>query len=214
MATLPGWTSEIAGQYESHAASQFVLHGNVGDLFALPENGGVRLAGLEDYLLETLLTGFDVVLTYDLGNGLRVVRGQKVFAQWPTYGAGQTLPRVPREAVDLLTHYARFLSNVRRVKGETVKAAFILREAALSIPAAPGGSNNDLNAMALLVRAWASETALTEHPLATFLITENLNDLHPLVAGDPRSANIRVPLPGPEELVTVFTALAAKYPVA
>ena len=214
MATLPGWTSEIAGQYESHAASQFVLHGNVGDLFALPENGGVRLAGLEDYLLETLLTGFDVVLTYDLGNGLRVVRGQKVFAQWPTYGAGQTLPRVPREAVDLLTHYARFLSNVRRVKGETVKAAFILREAALSIPAAPGGLNNDLNAMALLVRAWASETALTEHPLATFLITENLNDLHPLVAGDPRSANIRVPLPGPEELVTVFTALAAKYPVA
>jgi hypothetical protein len=74
--------------------------------------------------------------------------------------------------------------------------------------------NNDLNAMALLVRAWASETALTDHPLATFLITENLNDLHPLVAGDPRSANIRVPLPGPEELVTVFTALAGKYPVA
>jgi hypothetical protein len=134
MATTPAWASDIASQYESHAASQFVLHGNVADLFVLPDNGGVKLVGLEDYLLETLLTAFDVVLTYDLGNGLRVVRGQKAFSQWPSYGAGQALPRVPREAVDVLTHYARFLSNLRRVKGESVKAAFILREAALSMP--------------------------------------------------------------------------------
>jgi hypothetical protein len=214
MATTPSWASEIAAQYESHAASQFVLHGNVADLFVLPDNGGVKLVGLEDYLLETLLTAFDVVLTYDLGNGLRVVRGQKVFSQWPSYGAGQALPRVPREAVDVLTHYARFLSNLRRVKGESVKAAFILREAALSMPATQGGVNNDLNAMALLVKAWASETGLTDHPLATFLITENLNDLHPLVANDPRSANVRIPLPSPEELEAVFKSVAAQFPVA
>ncbi|MFN5962110.1 MAG: ATP-binding protein [Verrucomicrobiota bacterium] len=214
MATTPAWASDIASQYESHAASQFVLHGNVADLFVLPDNGGVKLVGLEDYLLETLLTAFDVVLTYDLGNGLRVVRGQKAFSQWPSYGAGQALPRVPREAVDVLTHYARFLSNLRRVKGESVKAAFILREAALSMPATQGGVNNDLNAMALLVKAWASETALTDHPLATFLITENLNDLHPLVANDPRSGNVRIPLPAPEELETVFRALAPQFPVA
>jgi hypothetical protein len=214
MATTPAWASDIASQYESHAASQFVLHGNVADLFVLPDNGGVKLVGLEDYLLETLLTAFDVVLTYDLGNGLRVVRGQKAFSQWPSYGAGQALPRVPREAVDVLTHYARFLSNLRRVKGESVKAAFILREAALSMPATQGGVNNDLNAMALLVKAWASETALTDHPLATFLITENLNDLHPLVANDPRSGNVRIPLPAPEELETVFRAVAPQFPVA
>ncbi|MEN9282789.1 MAG: hypothetical protein RLZZ179_282 [Verrucomicrobiota bacterium] len=214
MATTPAWASDIASQYESHAASQFVLHGNVADLFVLPDNGGVKLVGLEDYLLETLLTAFDVVLTYDLGNGLRVVRGQKAFSQWPSYGAGQALPRVPREAVDVLTHYARFLSNLRRVKGESVKAAFILREAALSMPATQGGVNNDLNAMALLVKAWASETALTDHPLATFLITENLNDLHPLVANDPRSGNVRIPLPTPEELETVFRAVAPQFPVA
>ena len=214
MPPLPEWAREIAAQYESHASSQFVLHGNVADLFPLGEGDGLRLLGLEDWLLETLLTGFDVVLTYDLGNGLRVVRGQKIFAQWPSGGAGQTLPRVPREAVDVLTHYARFLSNLRRMKGESVKAAFILREAQLSIPAVQGGLNYDLNAMALLVRAWAAETGLTEHPLATFLVTENLNDLHPLVAGDPRSANIRVPLPAPEELRAVFASLSPKFPVA
>ena len=207
---LPVWAREIASLYESHAASQFILHGNVHDLLPMAGAGGQRLVSLDEYVLETLIPGFDVVLTYDLGNGLRVVRGQKIFSTWPSWGAGQQLPRPPREAVDVLTHYIRFLANVRRVKGESVKVAYILREAQLAVPAGQAGLNYDLNAMALLIKAWAADTALTEHPFATFLFAENLNDLHSLVVNDPRSANIRIPLPDPAILESVFNAQFSK----
>lgn len=212
---LPAWAAEIASLYESHAASQFVLHGNVQDSLLLPGTGDPRLGKLDEYVLEVLIPQFEVVLTYDLGGGLRVVRGQPQFATWPSAPAkGTALPRAPREAIDLLTHYARYASNVRRAGGAATRIAFLLRDAHLAVPALQGGLNYDLNAMALQIKAWASEPLLTGHPLATFLLTENLNDLHPLISRDPRSANIRIPLPPPAQLAETFRRLAPKYPVS
>lgn len=213
--SLPPWAAEIASLYESHAASQFILHGNVQDSLLLPGIGETRLGKLEDYVLEVLIPQFDVVLGYDLGGGLRVLRGQATFAAWPSAPAqAGAMPRAPREAIDLLTHYARYVSNVRRTQGATFRIAFLLRDAHLAIPALQGGLNYDLNAMALQVKTWASETLLIEHPFATFLFTENLNDLHPLISRDPRSANIRLPLPPPSQLAETFRRLAPKYPAA
>ncbi len=213
--SLPPWAAEIASLYESHSASQFVLHGNVQDSLLLPGMGDPRLGKLDEYVLDVLIPQFEVVLTYDLGGGLRVVRGQPLFAAWPSAPSqGAAMPRAPREAIDLLTHYARYASNVRRANGAATRIAFVLRDAHLAIPALQGGLNYDLNAMALQVKTWASETLLTEHPFATFLFTENLNDLHPLISRDPRSANIRVPLPPPAQLAETFRRLAPKYPTA
>ena len=212
---LPPWAAEIASLYESHAASQFVLHGNVQDSFLLPGTGEPRLGKLDEYVLDVLIPQFVVVLTYDLGGGLRVARGQTQFAAWPSAPAqGSAMPRAPREAIDLLTHYARYASNVRRANGVSTRIAFLLRDAHLAIPLLQGGLNYDLNAMALQVKTWASEPLLTEHPFATFLLTENLNDLHPLISRDPRSANIRIPLPPPVQLADTFRRLAPKYPTA
>ncbi len=212
--TLTGWAGEVASLYESHAANQFILHGNVHDLTPLGTGAALRMVAVDEYVQEVLIPTFDVVLTYDLGNGLRVVRGQKTFSTWPSWGSGQPLPRPPREAIDVLTHYIRYLTNVRRMKGETVKVAYILRDAQLSLPVTQAGLSYDLSAMALLIRAWAAETTLTEHPFASFLLTENLNDLHPLVVNDPRSANIRLPLPDPASLETVLASIAPHFPTA
>ena len=213
--SLPAWAAEIASLYESHAASQFVLHGNVHDSLLLPGIGEPRLGKLDEYVLEVLIPQFEVVLTYDLGGGLRVVRGQQTFAAWPSAPTqGSAMPRAPREAIDLLTHYARYASNVRRANGASTRIAFLLRDAHLAIPSLQGGLNYDLNAIALQVKTWANETLLIEHPFATFLFTENLNDLHPLISRDPRSANIRVPLPPPAQLAETFRRLAPKYPSA
>ena len=213
--SLPAWAAEIASLYESHAASQFVLHGNVQDSLLLPGIGEPRLGKLEEYVMDVLIPQFEVVLTYDLGGGLRVLRGQPIFAAWPSAPTQvSAMPRAPREAIDLLTHYARYVSNVRRANGAATRIAFVLRDAHLAIPALQGGLNYDLNAMALQVKTWASETMLIEHPFATFLFTENLNDLHPLISRDPRSANIRLPLPPPSQLAETFRRLAPRYPYA
>ena len=54
----PTWASELALSYESGAASQFILYGNVHDRLAV----GAGLVNLADYLEDTLLTGFSGVV--------------------------------------------------------------------------------------------------------------------------------------------------------
>lgn len=213
---LPAWATELISLYESHAANQFILHGNVNDLMPIPMGNGIeiKLGTLDDFLLEVMLPAFDVVLSYDLGNGLRILKGQKIFSTWPSAPQGSAMPRAPREAVDFLTHYIRYASNLRRVKGDKTRIAYLLKDASLALPTVQSGVNYDLNATALLVRGWAAETLIAEHPFATFLVSENLNDLHPLLSRDTRSANIKVPLPSPAELQQVFQNSIALYPIA
>ena len=70
--SLAPWAEEIIALYQSHTASQFILSGNVNDRFLLPLGGGRSvLGGLTEFLSRVLLPRFDVVLSYDLGNGLR-----------------------------------------------------------------------------------------------------------------------------------------------
>ena len=86
MSDLPMWASEVISGYESGVAGCFVLHGNTGDRQLMPggENfpGGERLGSLRDFLGEVLLPRFEIVLVYDLGEGLRVQRGEEKFEEW------------------------------------------------------------------------------------------------------------------------------------
>ncbi|MGK0185740.1 MAG: hypothetical protein ACI9R3_001519 [Verrucomicrobiales bacterium] len=214
MPEYPNWSRELIALYESGATNQFILHGNVNDRMLVPGKSGDSLGSLDDYLNEVLLPSFEVVLTYDLGNGLRVAKGGTTFAKWPSFSDNKSLPRNPREAVDTMTHYLRYCANVRRLSNQIVSVACVIRAAHLVIPSLPGSLNYDLNAMALLVREWASETLLAEHQLATFLVTENLNDLHPLVVNHPRTAHVRIPLPPQESLRDVFSLFSKKYGTA
>ena len=86
-----------------------------------------------------------------------------------------------------------------------------IKAAHLVAPALPGALNYDLNALALLMREWSSDTLLIEHGLATFLISENLNDLHPMLANNARAALVKIPLPSPDDLQSGFQVLAPQY---
>jgi AAA+ superfamily predicted ATPase len=77
-----------------------------------------------------------------------------------------------------------------------------------------GGLDYDLNALASLIRDWSSESLLAGHSLATFLVTENLNDLHPLIVNNPRAARVKIALPSPDELARAFEFLSPNYPCA
>jgi SpoVK/Ycf46/Vps4 family AAA+-type ATPase len=74
--------------------------------------------------------------------------------------------------------------------------------------------NYDLNAMALLVRDWTSEALINEVHHATFLISENLNDLHPLIVTNPGTSSLQVPLPAAAELEQAMRAMLPKHGVA
>lgn len=201
----PEWANELVSLYESGAASQFILHGNVNDRFLLPLDGTSRLGDLTDFLLTVLLPGFDVVFGYDLGNGLRVEKGGDRLADWPRMKDTPALPRQPLLSAETLTHYFRYVANLARLKGDLTHVAAIIHDSHLVAPAFNGGLSYELGALASLVRGWTTEETLRAHPVASFLIAENLSDLHPLLSRNPRAARIEIPLPRTEDLREALT---------
>jgi len=211
---LPGWAQEAIQLYESNAANQFILYGNVYDPLLVPSSKTTTIGTLTDFLLQVLLPRFDVALSYDLGNGIRVERGGEIFSKWPQLQQDSSLPKAPRSSIEFLTHYFRYVANLARLNREGRQVAVIIRSADLVAPMIQGGLDYDLNALASLVRDWASESLLVSHSLASFLIVENLNDLHPLIATNPRTARIKIALPDAGGLTAAFALMAPKYPTA
>ncbi len=226
---MPGWASELITLYESGASNQFILHGNVSDRLVLPgelrgagtEDAASPLGDLSDFVLRVLLPRFDVVLSYDLGNGIRVEKGGEEFGKWPgVQASGGNSPQNPRGAVEFLTRFFRYAANLRRVGGgeagrrANLQVGLLMRGAHLIAPALRGGFSYDLSALSSLIRDWGSESLLTESSLATFLVADNLSDLHPIITTNPRAARVQVPLPSAAELGGALRLLAPSYPKA
>jgi len=211
---LPAWAQEMVSLYESQAVNQFILHGNVNDRLYLPLGAQASLGGIRDFLLRVLLPRFDVILSYDLGNGLRIEKGGEIFSQWA--GAKETpeFPRAPRAAIEFLTRYFRYTANLARLGKPSQQVACYVRACHLVAPNLPGALNYDLNALALLLRDWASDDLLIEHRLVTCLIADNLNDLHPLIVQNPRVGAIQIPQPTVGELQATLALIEPAYPKA
>jgi hypothetical protein len=211
---MPGWARELISLYESNASNQFILFGNVNDQQLIPADAGYRIGSLNEFLLRVLLARFDVVLSYDLGNGIRVEKGGELFSTWPEIkqNPNQSLPSAPRPAIERLTHYLRYVANLARLNRGMTQVAVIIRCADLLAPVLAGGNDPDVNAMAVLLRDWAADSLLTTHSLASFLIAENLNDLHPLIAGNPRATQLKIALPSTEDLQIALDIWQAAYP--
>jgi ATPase family associated with various cellular activities (AAA) len=209
----PAWARTIADLYESNASSQFVTYGNINDRMVLP-GAAPRLGALADFLLAGLLSHFDVVLSYDLGNGIRIEKGAETLSKWPHFQESQKDWKAPRPAVETLTRYFRYCANLTRLNQPAVQVGCIIKNADLVVPALQGGLDYDLNALASLIRDWSNETLLAGHALATFLLTENLNDLHPLIVNNPRVARVRIDLPSAGELSEGFRVMAPSFPVS
>jgi ATPase family associated with various cellular activities (AAA) len=212
-ASLPSWARTLADLYESDAASQFIVYGNISDRMFIP-GPPPRLASLPDFLLDALLSRFPVVLSYDIGNGIRVEKGAEIFSKWPHFQESQKDWKAPRPAVETLTRYFRYCANLARLNQPTVQVGCIIKNADLLVPALQGGLDYDLNALASLIRDWANDSLLANHSLATFLLTENLNDLHPLLVNNPRAAQVKVDLPKSGEIADALRFMSSAYSIA
>ncbi len=190
-ADAPGWLRELALAYESGAHGQFVLYGNVADRFPLEG----RLVSLTRYLDAQLLGGFQIVFGYDAGNGLSILRGADGLRDWPGFEKIGPLPREPRAAMDVVARYLRYRANLRALgRGDDAPVALILRGADQWLP---GGRQGDFEiaGLASLVRDFASEPPYADLPFVSLVLADNLADLHPQVAFNPRASRLRIPLP-------------------
>jgi hypothetical protein len=204
----PAWASELALAYESGAHGQFVLYGNVHDRMAV----GDRLVNLASYLSRELLSSFQVVLSYDLGNGLEIERGAERVEKWG--GAGlERLPREPLPAFQWVARYLRYLGNLRTLGHEmNDNVAVILRGVDHIVPA--DGSGFEHGSLTSVLREWASESPFCDLPFTCILIADNQSDVEPLVAQDARAGRIRVPLPDAAALELALALLKKQQPKA
>ena len=110
-AWCPAWAERLGDAYLSGTSCMFLLHGNVRDLMPLvppeveaqPEEGW---GTLPDFLSRELFGQWDIVLTYDVGKGLRPLAGSdgnrlRTMVQWLTerLGAATGWPREPDAAI-------------------------------------------------------------------------------------------------------------------
>lgn len=211
MSALPTWATKLVGLYESHAANQFLLYGNVNDRFLLTTGEKRTLGTLYDFLTRVMMPRFDVILSYDLGNGVRIERGGEIITRWPAFKENPELPRAPRAAIEWLTRFFRYSANLAKLGQETYQIGFYMKAAHLVAPALPGALNYDLNALALLMRDWSADESLSRHSLVTFLIADNLHDLHALLVSNPRAASIEVPIPSAGELRDALQFLGGEH---
>ena len=211
---MPAWADEVIALYQSGAASQFILYGNIDDRFVLPLGEDAKLGSLTDFLEHVLMPRFDVVLSYDIGNGIRIEKGGSLFEQWPAYKERQELPKSPRPAIETLTHYFRYAANLSKLGKRAIQIGVWIRAADLVAPATPGGYSNDINALAMLMRDWGADEHLTDFPLVTCLIAENLNDLHSLLANSHHASAVKIPLPTCDDLEPFFRLTANRFPTA
>ncbi|MBK1880792.1 ATP-binding protein [Luteolibacter pohnpeiensis] len=209
---LPDWTKTIIAHYESGAAGQFLLHGNIDDHFLLPLQEKPRLGTLSDFLMEILLPRFQVILTYDPGHGLRVERGREIFHSWPAIKDAPDLPTQALATARLLSRYLQYVRNLRSMGAPAPAVAILLRDASLYLPNLPQVLNADLAALASVVRSLATENSTHQHGQAVFLMCDRLHALHALVAQNPRACAIEIPLPKPAELADVFSHFSPTFP--
>ena len=212
--SLPAWARTLIERYESNASSQFLLYGNTADSVLLQTANGSKLGALPEFLISGLLTRFDVVLSYDLGNGIRIEKGAELFSKWPAFQESQKDWKAPRPAIESLTRYFRYCANLTRLSQPTAQVGCIIKNADLLVPPVAGGLDYNLNALASLIRDWANDSLLSGHALATFLLTENINDLHPLIVNNPRAARIKIELPTVPQIEVALKELSAGCGVA
>jgi len=207
--SAPPWAAELALSYESGAASQFVLFGNVHDRLAV----GDRLVNLADYLENTLLSGFPVVLAYDQGNGLSLERGGELVEKWQGAQLKNSV-REPLPAMRWISSYLRYLGNLRALgsKEKIPNVAVILRGVDQITPA--DGAGFEHGSITSLLRAWAGESPFSDLAFTSLLIADNLNDVEPLIGSAAQITRVRVPLPDAKSLEAGLGILARQFPKA
>ena len=205
----PAWAKELVLAYESRASNQFILFGNVHDRLAV----GERLVNLADYLEDTLLASFGVVLSYDLGDGLTIERGGELVEKWQGAELRRQI-REPQPAIKWIGSYLRYLGNLRALghKEPPPQVAVILRDVDHFLPA--DGSGFEHGSITSMLRAWAGDSPFNELPFTSLLIADNLNDIEPLLANSTHATRVRVPLPDAATLEHALAILRKQAPKA
>ena len=217
--TLPAWAEEIRAKYESGAASQFLLHTNIHDVYPL----GAEYLRLRPFLTRALAGAPGMlVLSYNLADGLVLadeamvreflsfyaVRGAlagRSAVQADDWEAVRAELRDPRAVLPVLGRLLGVRNHVCVIIDHVEKIAPAGDAAALSL--------DDRRHVALLQR-WGFEPAFLARNNFVLLISEHQSAVHPdLWRGNPQLDSVRLPYPDEPERLRFIEAALQRAPL-
>ena len=190
-AALPAWADELRHRYLRGESSQFVLHGNVHDLFL---HAG-KLYTLSEFLAQVLLDkNKDTIALYNVSTGVRFVK--------------RKLKLDGMEDLLLQKEPAKVLPLLERALTTEDRLAVILEYADTIAPAGDTAfSTTDDRAAGVTLHRWSLLRSLEHADSVVILTLENLSELHPKIVSNPRVATVRVPMPTKAERAALLRFL-------
>jgi hypothetical protein len=200
--SLPLWANEMCDLFRSGSTAQFILHGNVFDIVPADLPSGPCALSIQEYLQEMMFAGYDVVLRYDRGRGIRAIRGEKDWSEWFEQASGLEAGmisnvREPGRALELIDRYLLRTLNLQAIQAAGQrKVAVIIDFAEFVVPQGnPLQLGGEFSANVVKVLGWANDPAILRSNIVSVLITEGLHDLNELVTENPHCTKLKIPLP-------------------
>ena len=202
------WMETVRRYYRSGAANQFILFGNIHDQFPIEGNSH---SSIHEALLE-LSKAFDVVLAYKADRGIIVEKGGEKVTVSKTASAGPD-DCIPELAATIRRLVYRKLDGSAKTKAESpIKVAVIIHGAEKIAPAAAARNiNYPLAHLVATLRAWSTEDLYRDYPLVSFLLADNLTELHPALTENNRTVQVRVDLPNERDIEARLNACTEVY---
>lgn len=202
------WAKEMCDLFRSGSTAQFILHGNVFDVVPADAEKG-QAVSLQEYLQEVMFAGYDVILRYDRGKGVRAVRGEKDWAEWFEQATGLsqgslTAIREPGKAMEIIDRYLLRTLNLQAIQASASqkKIAVIIDFAEFVVPRGdPLQLGGEFSSNVVKALGWANDPAILRSNIVSVFITEGLHDLNELVVENPHCAKLKIPLPGEPDML-------------
>ncbi len=191
----PEWSEELGRRYLAGESSMFLLHGNTRDLF--PDGGeGSRFLSLVPYLEQFLSRSKEIVLTYNVSQGLsfaeksmrsRCMAAVNARRALDGLGALDAFPSAASEVMPLIEAL---------VTDSSQKVAVVIDFFETIVPMSDLSYMSDSDKATLVsMQRLASDPRLLSSDNLLVLITEHLSDVHRRVVGSAQLATLRIPLP-------------------
>lgn len=219
---LPDWAEQMRDLFRSGSVAQFLIHGNIFDVVPTGDASGRRLLSLKAFLESVMFESYDVVLEYDRGRGIRLLRGGDDWSDWLKQAVGDDASRTlqtrePGVALELIDRYLLRTLNLQAVRGRDVpphKIAVIIDFAEFVVPRGdPIQLSGPFSANIVKVLGWANDPAILQSNIVTVVLAEGMHDLNPLVVENPHAASLKVPLPTESEMLSYLeTLIATQFP--
>ena len=195
--SLPPWAEELRHRYLSGEASMFLLHGNVRDVYPWEEaDGSVRYLTLREFLERFLARSKDIVVYYNLSEGLEFPDRSSATRFRATMDARRMLegdspltglPTDPDAVLALLEDLVTDAGARSGVILDYVETVAPMGELSFM------GSTDKANLITLL--RW-SQDPRTDNLI--LMVTERLSDVHRRVVASAQIVPVEIRLPDPD----------------